>query len=420
VQGNYAYVLGTGGNGTGIIGLTLTIFNVSNPANPYYVSYITTGTVPWTSGNSYLNGSYIAAINGNYLYIASTGSSYLYIVNVSNPAAPFNVSGLLISGSPGSLYGISYSNGYVYLATQNKGLTVVNVSNPAAPVQTFQEGGTTNKSIGVFVSGGYIYTTNFQTTAPWTVRYLKIWTMTNPAAPVLIETYTLLPGTKPAEVVVYNNIAFVSDLNTNSIEMINVANPTAPVYLASLQASANFDVTNAANVVVVDDKYAYVTSGANATYGGAIDFYDISNPSAPILVSTYKQGVPNSLFTGSTLYNNLLYVANYGVSPAYNGSLQIFSTQTSNNGPIPSQNLWAISGQIESTLSTASGTFVLQASDDDINPTNWTDITTPTTVSGVGTFLIPKTDLCYQWVQFAYTNTGTGGLNVVLKALGGD
>ena len=250
VQGNYAYVAASGGNGTGIIGLSLVIYNVANPQAPYVEGYLETGTVPWSSGPSYLNGAYAIAVSGQYAYIFSSGASTLYIVNISNPAAPTNVSALLISGSPGSLYSGAYSNGYVYIATQNKGLTVVNVSNPATPVQVFQEGGTTNKSVGVCVANGYCYTTNYQTTSPWTVRYLKIWSLATPSTPSLLETYTLPAGTKPAAVAVYGNTAFVSDLNTSSVQIVDVTTPTSPNYLASMQASSAFDVMNTAAVSV--------------------------------------------------------------------------------------------------------------------------------------------------------------------------
>src|SRR5665213_1954155 len=189
VQGNYAYVASTGGNSTGILGLTLSIFNIANPNAPFLEGYITTGTVPWVSGASYLNGAYNLAVSGNYAYIASSGSSYLYIVNISNPTAPFNVSRLLISGTPGSIYGVAYQNGYCYLATQNQGLTVVDVGGGLGggtllvPVQTFQEGGGV-KSFGVVVSGNNLYTTQY-TTSVFTVRQIKSWTLASPGTVIV-------------------------------------------------------------------------------------------------------------------------------------------------------------------------------------------------------------------------------------------
>ena len=416
VSGSYAYALSTGGDSAGVIGLTLTIFNVANPTAPFYTSYITTGSVRWTTGASFLNGSYIAAIQGNYLYIGSAGSVYLYIVNITDPTNPFNVSFFTPSGASGSIYGTAIQGNYAYLATQNLGLVAVNVSNPLVPAQTFEEGGTLNKSIGVFVQGNYVYTTNFQTAAPWTVRFLKIWSLANPAIPSLIETFTLLPGTKPSEVTVNGNLAFVSDLNTSSIQIIDITNPLAPVYLSSLQASANFDVTNTADVINMNGRYAYVTSGANATYGGAIDFFDISNPSAPIKVKTLQQGVAGSLFTGSTLYGNLLYVANYGVSPSYMGSLNIYSTQKAIAAPIDTTFMNSLSVQIDSSTSTVSGGFYMQGSSDGINYNVIPN--TNGTITGIGSALLTEFPICYNYVQLVYINTGTGPINYVVKGSG--
>lgn len=96
---------------------------------------------------------------------------------------------------------------------------------------------------------------------------------------------------------------------------------------------------------------------------------------------------------------------------------------TINSSQIPALNLFYCSAQITTTGS-AAGTLKLQASNDETNglvtvPTNWSDIPSATvSVSGAGSFLIPKTDLCYQWVRVVYTNSGTGNISVVFKALG--
>jgi hypothetical protein len=419
VSGKYAYVMSSSGSSGGTIGLSLVIYDVSNPASPFYVGYLTTSTVPWVSGASYLNGTYSAALKGNYLYVASSGSSYLYIVDVSNPAAPTNVGRLLISSSPGSIYGVAVQNNYAYLATQNKGLTVVDVTNPFSPVQVFQEGGTLNKSVGVYVIGNSCYTTNYQTTSPWTVRYLKTWNITTPTTPSLINTYTLPAGTKPGEVTVQGNYAYVADLNTSKVHIVDITIPTAPNYLSSLTASASFNVANNAtfNSLTLSGNYAYLTSGSNSTYGGAIDLFDITNKSSPVKISTTTENVASSVFGASVVYNNLLYVADYGVAASYSASLKIYSTPTVFSNYIPTKDLAYISAQASSSVSGVSGQLVLQGSDDVTNPSNWTDVSgTTTTISSPGAFLIPKTDISYQYVRLAFT--GAGGFNINFKALG--
>jgi len=309
------------------------------------------------------------------------------------------------------------------MATQAKGLTVANVMNPTLPVQVFQEGGTLNKSVGVAVNGNNAYTTNYQTTAPWTVRYLKSWDITNPNAPVLLQTVTLNNATaKPGEVVIEGDLAFVGDLNNSQVEIYNIANPSNMIYLSTLQATANFNVAeDASSNISVNGNYVYVTSGGNATYGGAIDFFDITNPSAPVKITTYFQNEPTSPFGAAVVYNNILYVANYGTPGGFNSTLNTYSTQTFLSNNIDARNLFAVSAQLVSIASGATGTYEIQASDDYVDlgqtPQNWSTIASGS-ISGSGDILIPKTDLSYQNIRLEYTNTGTGGFVANMKALG--
>lgn len=419
VVGNYAYVAGNGSSSGTTIGTTFTIYDISNPALPVALSYIPTYSVGWVSGASYLNGSYQVAIQNNYAYIGSSGSSIFYSINITNPNAPFNVGHLTITNSPGSLYGTAVLGNYAYLATQNKGLTVVDITNPVSMVQTFQEGGTTNKSVGVTVANGYAFTTNYQTASPWTVRYLKIWSLANPAVPVLLTTYTLPAGTKPGFVSVVGNYAYVSDLNTSTIQIIDITNPLSPTYLASMQASAKFNVSN--NVQIYEN-FAYVTSGQNATYGGAIDIFDISNKSAPILLQTITQNVPTDVFGTSYLYKNILYVSDYGTGSVLQSYLRVYSTITSFSTTIPAQNLYAMSVQSSGTINTAAGMINIQVSDDEVFspnvlPVNWSTVAF-SSLTADNTVLLPKTDLSYQYIRLEYNNTGVGDIISTIKALG--
>lgn len=97
-----------------------------------------------------------------------------------------------------------------------------------------------------------------------------------------------------------------------------------------------------------------------------------------------------------------------------------------NSTALTAQNLFQCSVQMVCTGS-AAGTLKVQASNDtrpgalpsQVTPTNWSDIPSATvTVTGAGTYLIPKIDICYQYIRLVYTNTGTGTIAANLKALG--
>jgi len=102
------------------------------------------------------------------------------------------------------------------------------------------------------------------------------------------------------------------------------------------------------------------------------------------------------------------------------------SAASVNGGAVPALNLFKASVQMVCT-GAAAGTLVLQASNDDLTtlpgsaqvPTNWTNIPSATvSISGAGTYLIPATDICYQYIRASYTNSGSGTIAVVIKALG--
>jgi hypothetical protein len=98
---------------------------------------------------------------------------------------------------------------------------------------------------------------------------------------------------------------------------------------------------------------------------------------------------------------------------------------TINSAAIPSLNLFACSVQAVATGGSVAGTVKIQASNDvpvasSAVPTDWNDIPSATvSVTGAGAFLIPKLDLCYQYIRIVYTDSGTGGtIAVRVKALG--
>lgn len=86
--------------------------------------------------------------------------------------------------------------------------------------------------------------------------------------------------------------------------------------------------------------------------------------------------------------------------------------------PQDCSNIMAGSVQVISTG--AVGTAKLQASNDKVAPSNWTDISGATvSVTGSGSFLIPKMDLCYRWIQVVYTNSSsTGNVTANFEGIG--
>lgn len=103
--------------------------------------------------------------------------------------------------------------------------------------------------------------------------------------------------------------------------------------------------------------------------------------------------------------------------------IPVQSAATITTAAIDSRNLFSCSVQAAAT-GAAGGTLSLQASNDIAgqdgfpgSPSNWSEIAT-VSVTSSGAFMIPKTDLCYQQLRLVYTNSGSGTISVVFKALG--
>lgn len=90
---------------------------------------------------------------------------------------------------------------------------------------------------------------------------------------------------------------------------------------------------------------------------------------------------------------------------------------------VDSKNLHLASVHVSMT-GTAAGTVKLQASNDEpttgLAPSNFVDITGATvSVSAGGQFLIPKLDVCYNYIRAVYTATsGTGTVTAKIHMIG--
>ena len=87
-----------------------------------------------------------------YAYVADTYDG-LRVIDVSNPAAPFQVGSY---DTPGLAQGVAVAGSYAYVADGDAGLRVIYVSTPAAP---FEVGSydTPGYAWGVAVAGAYAY-----------------------------------------------------------------------------------------------------------------------------------------------------------------------------------------------------------------------------------------------------------------------
>jgi hypothetical protein len=344
---------------------TMTIFDVTNQAAPVIVS------------STLLSGSYDIVVNSApiggriYAFVGSSGAFTMKIIDITNPYAPGTPVSLTITGSPGSIYGISYYNGYCYLATQASGLVVVDVGGGAAggtitvPVQCFQEGGGV-KSFGVtiaFISGvPYVFTTQYVTSV-FTIRQIKSWSISTPQTPSLLQSFQVTTSGETLGISVSGNTAVVTS-NTGVYDLVDVTSPSAMANLSQISAPAGFTV-NSAFAGQISGNYLFLPWGSSAVYGGAIQMFDITNRSAPIPVSIVYTNVATSVFGNIAVdsVNGYIYAGDYGVSTGSTGTLDIFTMPYTN---LISGNIIAstITGALTGNVSGSSSTFTGSLSGD--------------------------------------------------------
>ena len=315
VSGNYAYT-------AAYFAGTITVVDISNPANPTVV-----GQSPYAAS---LQNASDMVISGHYAYVVSqnrngtsgsgvnddgTGNA-LTILDISNPTAPTIVGTLHDSNLLFGAHGVAVSGSYVYVAAQGclsgqpcpnptagNSIVVIDASNPAIPQIVgwisnsnlpSQWSGTSalQHACGIAVSGNYAYVT-----ASYSAR-LTVVDISNPVAPKIVASIqnrtsgSTLP--LPVDVTVTNGYAYVvNEGSSGPFTVVDVHNPLSPFVVGSLSSAANL---NGAYRVAVRGNFAYVA----AAYAATMNALDISDPANPRIAGTY---------TNTTLLNRTVGVA---------------------------------------------------------------------------------------------------------------
>jgi hypothetical protein len=310
---------------TGLTPATITIYDVTNPANPFIVSSMAN-----------LAGAYnvsIATISGQiYAFVPSNGTSTLYIVNISNPYLP-TITTMYTFPFSGTAFDCVYNAGYVYVAHQRFGLVVVDVGGGAsggtllAPVLSYRESVVTNaiRSPGVAISNGTLYTTQY-TTSVFTIRQFKSWNISTPQTPTLIQSLQVTTVGQPLGITISGNTAVVAVAATgvNTYDLIDITTPSAMTNLSQVSAPSGFSLGSTFKGAI-QGNYFFAPWGNNATLGGQIQMFDITNRSSPISVSSVNTNVPTSAFGNIAISNGYIYAGDYGIAPGSSGNLDIFT-----------------------------------------------------------------------------------------------
>ena len=378
-QGNYLYI-GKSGNsaicdpvGGSVQGCEVLIFDIASSTNPILKSGIDmSGTVGGGTSNYSTNA---LSISGEYLFIGKSGSDSspclqlagsanrceIIIMNVANPSAPYFVAGV---DSNGGLNGTStiqvnsllVDGNYLYVA-KNGSTTVcdptagnavgcevliIDISNPATPFLVS----------GIDMSGGW----NSGNESGLRAQSL-----------VKVDDYLFI-GKEGSSAQICQQTA--GSANWCEVMIMNVANPSAPYFVAGVDSNGlnNGNTANQVNSLVVKDNYLFVGKTANANGCSAVNgqgcevmIMDISSSTNPVLLGGIESS-GNSLINESVevrsllISKNMLYVAKFGNAKSCHDvvyglgcELMVFDISSSTNPILVA--LQDISGDKQGTLS---------------------------------------------------------------------
>ncbi|OYV67510.1 MAG: hypothetical protein B7Z74_09525, partial [Deltaproteobacteria bacterium 21-66-5] len=229
-------------------------------------------TVPSSPPTGAPQDAWDVATAGNYAYVVNSWSNTLQIFNVANPAAPVLTSttptGTTNAGS------VAVSGGYAYVLDMHPLLRIYDVTNPAAPALVSSVTLTANgNEYDIVIAGKYAYIANYPSS--YGLLYgILIYDISSPAAPARVG----LGGYG----ITYNRLAVSGNYlyavtPSSLLDIYDVSDPTAPVLMSSTTITVN---SIASWDVAVSGNYALVT---NNQLGLAI--YDVTNPAAPALIS---------------------------------------------------------------------------------------------------------------------------------------
>ncbi|MFA6397230.1 MAG: immunoglobulin-like domain-containing protein [Candidatus Paceibacterota bacterium] len=291
VLDNYAYIVSSTSK-------SLEIINITNKSAPVHTGTIYDNSID--GSGAVLLYPRDVFVQGNYAYIASSGSHALEIIDITNKATPIHTGVIysdFLSGSGATLNSPSsvfVLDNYAYLTSGTPGsLEIIDITNKATPVHmgVVNDADLADGPTDLFVQGNYAYIPSYYSDA------LVIIDITNKAAPVHAGTIydNSIDGSgaalnSPVSVFVLDNYAYVTSLDSLSLEIINITNKSAPVHTGTIYDNS-IDGSGAfiafPNDVFVQGNYAYIVSSfydvpPDISGNGVLEVVDISIPTAPV------------------------------------------------------------------------------------------------------------------------------------------
>lgn len=308
VVGPYAYVVGYEGDG-------LMTFDISDPTDPRMITEATHDGVTLK-----LDGAQEVVVNGKYAYVIAALSDTLNIFDISDPTN-LTLVGTLEDGVGGAVFDapqhLSYAAGHIYAVTSKVGdddLIAVDVTDPSSPTTTDRmtgggAGALIDQSFGIDVSGDYAYVPSAADDA------ITIVDISDPTDLTVVSTVTNGGGIildSPQDVFVSGNRLYVTAAGaTDALTILNVGGLKASNLEAGATKLGRLTVDGATrfrNVVEVENGLRIANNGL--AVGGDISLY--SNTTSFAVTNTIRFGnrarFTSNISPSGALVNDWVYI----------------------------------------------------------------------------------------------------------------
>jgi hypothetical protein len=259
VVGQYAYIAdGEGG---------LVTVDVSDPRAP----------APMGASAHFL--AWGLTVQGDYAYLANNDGIGLRIVSIADPFHPTEIGSL--QGEIVGAMRVAVAGSRAYVTAGENGLYVIDVSNPAAPQVLGVSSRADSVAIDVAVVGRYAYVAGG--------RVFRVVDISDDAHPEEVGSLQMTGWAHGVAVV--GNYAYVAASDAG-LHIVNIADPTHPVEVASFPTSDAFGVTGVGNLAYVADNT------------GGLRVVNIANPAKPTEAGYYKSilGAQRAVVVGDKVY----------------------------------------------------------------------------------------------------------------------
>jgi len=237
---------------------------------------------------------------GNRAYVAASASGGLRVIDISEPSLPVEMGGYF-SGYPYSKYAVDVAvtpEGIAFIAAGLGGFRIVDLSDPAQFIELASVDTGTTRAVHAW--GDVVYVAG-----AGGIRTYDVSALDAPTELSKLHSAGLAVGLAIAD-----NRAYVADLD-GGLKILDLSSVDNPGVLGSI---GDFEPEA---VDVVGD-YAYAVSKRDESCWctpGQLDIVDVSNPTNPVVVSTFDfNGFPSSVrvvdgtaWIGTT-YGNLIVV----------------------------------------------------------------------------------------------------------------